>query len=55
LEKFDGASEADKAYFEGKIASARWFAANVLPKAHLRRVLAEAEQSALMGISDEAF
>jgi len=51
----DEAGDADRAYYEGKIASARWFAANVLPKAHLRRTLAETEESMLMSLADEAF
>jgi hypothetical protein len=33
----DGASEADRPFYEGKIASARFFAKNVLPKTKLRR------------------
>jgi len=55
LAALDGASEDDRAFYEGKIASARWFAINVLPKTQLRRTLAETEQSALMSIPDEAF
>jgi hypothetical protein len=55
LEALDGADEADRAFYEGKIASARWFAANVLPKTALRRTLAEQEQGALMEMPDEAF
>ncbi|MCB2223456.1 MAG: acyl-CoA dehydrogenase [Actinobacteria bacterium] len=51
----DGANEADTVFYEGKVAAARWFAANVLPKAHVRRVLAEKEQADLMQLSDEAF
>jgi alkylation response protein AidB-like acyl-CoA dehydrogenase len=54
-EALDGASEADRAFYEGKIASARWFAANVLPAAGLRRTLAETEQGELMALADEAF
>jgi len=50
-----GASAKDKPYYEGKIASARWFATNVLPKAALRRTLAEGEQGDLMTLPDEAF
>jgi len=54
-EALPGASAKDKAFYEGKIASARWFAANVLPRAALRRTLAEGEQGELMALSDEAF
>ncbi len=49
------ASAKDKAFYQGKIASARWFAANVLPKATLRRILAEQEDGDLMTLADEAF
>jgi hypothetical protein len=49
------ASAKDKPFYQGKIASARWFAANVLPKAALRRALAEAETGDLMALPDEAF
>ena len=55
LAGLEGADDDDRAYYEGKIASARWFAANVLPKTHLRRTLAETEESALMSIPNEAF
>jgi hypothetical protein len=55
LAAMDDASEADRAYYEGKVAAARWFAANVLPKAKLRRTLAEGEQGELMDLPDEAF
>jgi hypothetical protein len=54
-EALEGASEEDRGFYEGKIASARWFAANVLPKTGLRRVLAEQEQGELMDLPDEAF
>ena len=49
------ASAKDTPFYQGKIASARWFAANVLPKAALRRALAEAETGDLMTLPDEAF
>jgi alkylation response protein AidB-like acyl-CoA dehydrogenase len=49
------ASPADTAFYEGKIASARFFAKNVLPKAKLRRAAAEGEDGALMEIPVEAF
>jgi alkylation response protein AidB-like acyl-CoA dehydrogenase len=50
-----GAAGKDQPFYEGKIASARWFTANVLPKSALRRSLAEAEQGDLMALSNEAF
>ena len=50
-----GASEVDRAFYEGKIASARYFARTVLPKAKLRRELAEAEDGSLMDLPVESF
>jgi alkylation response protein AidB-like acyl-CoA dehydrogenase len=49
------ANEKDRAFYDGKIASARFFCRTNLPKARLRRELAEAEDAALMAMSDEAF
>ena len=43
------------AFYEGKIASARYFAATVLPKLKLRRELAEAEDGGLMAMPVEQF
>ncbi len=54
-ESLDGASEADRDFYTGKIAAARWFAANVLPKTAPRRAVAEQEQGDLMEMSDDAF
>lgn len=45
----------DKAFYEGKVASARFFARTVLPKAGLRRRLAEGEDAALMDLAEAAF
>jgi alkylation response protein AidB-like acyl-CoA dehydrogenase len=45
----------EDAFYEGKIASARYFARNVLPKLKLRRELAEAEDGALMAMPVESF
>ena len=55
LEKSPEAVGDDVAYYEGKIASARFFCRNVLPKVRLRRELAEAEDGWLMELSDRAF
>ena len=59
-DKLDGAgagglSENEQAFYEGKIASARWFARNVLPKLSRRRRTAEEEDGALMQLSVAAF
>ena len=45
----------DAAFYEGKIASARWFASRVLPLTGLRRALATAEDGALMDLALESF
>jgi hypothetical protein len=50
-----GATGSDRSYYEGKIASARYFARNVLPKGALRRSLAESEDGALMELPESAF
>jgi alkylation response protein AidB-like acyl-CoA dehydrogenase len=55
LDSLDGAAGADRAYYEGKVAAARWFAENVLPKTAPRRSAAEQEQGELMELADEAF
>lgn len=46
---------AERSFLEGKVASARWFASNVLPKIGLRRTLAAAERGELMELADAAF
>ena len=55
LDAIDNATGVDIAFYEGKIASARWFASRVLPKAALRRSQAEAEDGAVMELPVEAF
>jgi alkylation response protein AidB-like acyl-CoA dehydrogenase len=42
-------------FYEGKIASARYFARTVLPKLKLRRELAEAEDGGLMAMPEDQF
>ena len=49
------ADDRDKAFYEGKIASARFFCAHALPKAAARRQEAEQEDGSLMEMPDEAF
>ena len=51
----ENAEGSDREFYEGKIASARYFARLNLPKARLRRELAEGEDGALMEMSDAAF
>jgi hypothetical protein len=55
VDAHEGAAEDDRYFYEGKIASARWFAANVLPEAALRRSSAEAEDGSLMDLPVAAF
>ena len=49
------ASTKDRAFYEGKIASARFFAKDAFPRIRLRREAAEEEDGALMEIPIEAF
>ena len=49
------ASGGDRAFYEGKIAAARFFARHALPKTRVRRKAAEHEDGALMELPDEAF
>ncbi len=51
----ENAEGSDREFYEGKIASARYFARLNLPKARLRREFAEGEDGALMEMSDTAF
>ncbi len=49
------AAGADEGFYRGKVATARWFARNVLPKVALRKAGAEQEDGALMDLPAEAF
>ena len=48
-------SDRDKAFYEGKLASARWFAANILPELKVRRSTMDATDLGLMDLDDAAF
>ena len=48
-------SPADKAFYEGKVASARWFARTVLPKLAAEKEIAEATDLAIMDLAEDAF
>ena len=54
-DRLDTADGAELAFYEGKIAGARFFARHALPKVKVRREAAEAEDGALMSLHDEAF
>jgi len=48
-------SEADRAFYEGKVETARWFAANRLPLLSAERAIAEATTDDLMRLPEAAF
>ncbi|MFP5283589.1 MAG: acyl-CoA dehydrogenase, partial [Actinomycetes bacterium] len=48
-------SDAEARFYEGKVASARWFARTVLPKLSCERALAEATDLAVMDLDESAF
>lgn len=54
-EKLQTASAKDKAFYQGKIAAAKFFAANVLPGVSVERALAESVDSSLMDLDEAAF
>jgi alkylation response protein AidB-like acyl-CoA dehydrogenase len=53
--KLEDAGDADRAFYEGKIASARFFVKDALPKIAIRTAAAESEDAWLMDVPDEAF
>jgi alkylation response protein AidB-like acyl-CoA dehydrogenase len=55
IEKLPTASERDKAFYEGKVASARWFAASVLPELAGKLAIAESTDLSLMELDESAF
>ena len=56
LLKIDSAhSLEDRAFYEGKIGAARFFAANVLPPLAAQRAIAECSDNEVMEVSEEAF
>jgi alkylation response protein AidB-like acyl-CoA dehydrogenase len=55
LEKLPNASARDRAFYEGKVAAARWFAASVLPELSAKRAIAEATDLSLMQIDEACF
>ena len=48
-------SARDRAFYEGKIASARFFATSVLPELTARRKVVETTDNALMDLSEDSF
>ncbi|HEY6933576.1 MAG TPA: acyl-CoA dehydrogenase [Marmoricola sp.] len=56
LEKLGGqVSAADKAFYEGKVAAAQFFARNYLPQVGAERAIAEATDLSLMELDETAF
>jgi alkylation response protein AidB-like acyl-CoA dehydrogenase len=45
----------DRAFYEGKVAAARFFAATVLPELSARRLVAERTDNALMDVPEQSF
>ncbi|MEV3929200.1 MULTISPECIES: acyl-CoA dehydrogenase [unclassified Streptomyces] len=54
-EKLRNASPRDVAFYQGKIAAAKFFAANVLPGVSAERALAETVDNGLMELDEAAF
>ena len=48
-------SPTEKSFYEGKVASGRWFARTVLPKLAAERAIAEATDLAIMDLDEAAF
>ena len=51
----EGTSGRDRRFYEGKVAAARWFAANVFPELSAKRAVAEAVDLSLMDLDEGAF
>ena len=51
----DGVSEADRAFYAGKPAVARFFAQTVLPELAARRQVVEGTDNALMDVAEASF
>lgn len=49
------ASDADRAFYEGKVAAARWYARTVLPRLTAERTIAEQTDNAVMDLPESAF
>jgi len=50
-----GAIGKDKAFYEGKVVTAKWFAQNRLPLLAAERAVAEATDDSIMSLAEEAF
>jgi alkylation response protein AidB-like acyl-CoA dehydrogenase len=55
LGKVEGANAKDRDFYTGKIAAARWFAANILPLLASQRAIVEDTDMSLMDMPESAF
>jgi alkylation response protein AidB-like acyl-CoA dehydrogenase len=56
LDRLNGhLTPTEKSFYEGKVASGRWFASTVLPKLAAERAIAEATDLAIMDLDEAAF
>ncbi|MEQ4206226.1 acyl-CoA dehydrogenase [Actinopolymorpha sp. B9G3] len=55
LDRLADAGAGDEAFYEGKVAAAKWFCAQVLPKLSAERAIAEGTDNNLMALSESAF
>jgi soluble P-type ATPase len=55
VEKLATAAEKDKAFYQGKIAAAKFFVENVLPHISVDRSIIEKTDNSIMEISENAF
>ena len=55
LDRLPSAAARDRAFYEGKVAAARWFATNVLPELSARLAVTQATDRSLMELDDAAF
>ncbi|MGZ6792576.1 MAG: acyl-CoA dehydrogenase, partial [Mycobacteriales bacterium] len=55
VEKLPSASARDKSFYEGKVAAAKWFAANVFPELSSKLDIAKAVDLSLMELDEAAF
>ncbi len=55
LDKLPTASARDTAFYEGKVAAARWFASSVLPELTAKRAVTEGTDLSLMQLDEAAF
>jgi alkylation response protein AidB-like acyl-CoA dehydrogenase len=51
----EGVSAKDRAFYQGKVAAARFFAADVLPRISAERAIAERTDNSLMELDEAAF